>query len=67
MTRHNWHQHIDWLNIYFILIIPLTGFISAYWIPAQTYTIIFAFVYYFNTGLGITAGMHSVLSVQASL
>jgi stearoyl-CoA desaturase (delta-9 desaturase) len=53
----NWYQHIQWLNVYFIIGIPLIGLVGAYFVPLQTYTAIFAAIYYFNTGLGITAGM----------
>lgn len=58
MTWSNWYKHVNWLNTIFIVFIPLTGFISAYWVPLRFYTAIFAVVYYFNTGLGITAGYH---------
>lgn len=56
ITLSNWYKHIDWLNVTFILLIPLAGFIYSYWVPLHFYTFIFAIVYYFNTGLGITAG-----------
>lgn len=64
MTVSNWHQHINWLNVTFIIVVPLIGLVSAYIYPAHLYTIIFAVVYYFNAGLGITAGMfaHDSLS-----
>ncbi|KAJ3477085.1 hypothetical protein NLG97_g8934 [Lecanicillium saksenae] len=58
MTLFNWYKHIDWLNVTFIIIVPFIGLISAYHYPAHRYTIIFAVVYYFNAGLGITAGYH---------
>lgn len=56
MTWGNFHKHVNWLNTTFIVVIPALGFISTYWVPLQLYTAIFAVVYYFNTGLGITAG-----------
>jgi stearoyl-CoA desaturase (delta-9 desaturase) len=56
MTWSNLYKHIDWLNTTFIIIVPLLGFISAYWVPLQLYTAIFSVIYYFSTGLGITAG-----------
>jgi stearoyl-CoA desaturase (delta-9 desaturase) len=56
MTSSNIHLHINWLNTILIVIIPITGFISAYWIPLHLYTGIWAVILYFNTGLGITAG-----------
>ena len=56
MTWSNWHKHINWINTYFIVVVPLIGLISSYWVPLKLSTAIFAVVYYFNTGLGITAG-----------
>ncbi|KAF1808167.1 hypothetical protein P152DRAFT_406003 [Eremomyces bilateralis CBS 781.70] len=58
MTRRNWYQHINWLNITFIMAVPLLGFIKAYSTPLYTKTAVFAVIYYFITGLGITAGYH---------
>ncbi|KAL8384456.1 hypothetical protein RB599_006678 [Gaeumannomyces hyphopodioides] len=58
MTMKNWHKHVNWLNTTFILFVPLCGLISTYWVPLQFKTAIWALVYYFNTGLGITAGYH---------
>lgn len=56
LTWSNWHKHVNWLNTTLIVFIPLIGFISAYWVPLHLYTAIFAVIYYFHTGLGITAG-----------
>lgn len=56
LTWSSWHKHVNWLNTTFIVIIPMIGFVSAYWVPLRLYTAIFAVIYYFNTGLGITAG-----------
>ncbi|KAH6873620.1 fatty acid desaturase-domain-containing protein [Thelonectria olida] len=58
MTWSNIHLHINWLNTTLIIIIPIIGFISAYWVPILLYTAIWAVIIYFNTGLGITAGYH---------
>ncbi|CAK7201262.1 stearoyl-CoA 9-desaturase [Sporothrix eucalyptigena] len=58
ITLKNWYKHIDWLNTTFILLIHFAAMIAAYWVPLQMKTLIFALVYYFNTGLGITAGYH---------
>jgi len=60
-TPMNWsniHLHVNWINATLILIIPLVGFISAYWVPLRLYTAVWAIIFYFNTGLGITAGYH---------
>ncbi|CAK7221087.1 stearoyl-CoA 9-desaturase [Sporothrix curviconia] len=58
ITLKNWYKHIDWLNTTFILLIHFAAMVAAYWVPLRMNTLIFAFVYYFNTGLGITAGYH---------
>lgn len=56
MTISNWYQHVNWLNVTFIVFFPLAGLVAAYFYPANLYTLIFAVVYYYNSGLGITAG-----------
>ncbi|KUI69132.1 Acyl-CoA desaturase [Cytospora mali] len=58
ITLKNWYKHVNWLNVTFILFIPMLGFISTYWVPLTLRTAIWSFIYYFNTGLGITAGYH---------
>lgn len=55
-TWQNWHQHINWLNTYFVVLVPLMGFIGAYYTPLRLYTAIFSVFYYAVTGIGITAG-----------
>lgn len=57
VTFTNWYQHINWLNCYFVIGIPLIGVVGSYFVPLHPYTFIFAVIFYFNTGLGITAGM----------
>lgn len=58
ITWRNWYQHVNWLSVFFIIVIPLMGFIAAYHYPLQRATAAFAIFYYFNTGLGITAGAY---------
>ncbi|KAI6785173.1 Acyl-CoA desaturase-like protein [Emericellopsis cladophorae] len=62
MTWSNLYKHIDWLNTLFIVIVPILGFVSTYWVPLQWKTAVFSIIYYFNTGLGITAGYHRLWS-----
>jgi hypothetical protein len=59
ITASNWHEHIDWMNTTFVAIIPLIGFIYAFSTPLVWKTAVWTFVYYFLTGLGITAGTHT--------
>ncbi|GLA14263.1 stearoyl-CoA 9-desaturase [Aspergillus niger] len=58
ITWANWYRHVNWLNVFFIIVVPLMGFAAAYSYPLQRATAVFAIIYYFNTGLGITAGYH---------
>jgi hypothetical protein len=60
MTWRNWYQHLDWLSIYFIIVVPISGLIAATQVPLQLYTGLFAVVYYVICGSGITAGMSNV-------
>ncbi|KAI1470831.1 uncharacterized protein F4812DRAFT_419163 [Daldinia caldariorum] len=62
ITWSNWYKHVNWLNTTFILFIPLAGLISTYWIDLQLKTALFSIFYYFNAGLGITAGYHRLWS-----
>jgi hypothetical protein len=56
ITSQNWYKHVNWLNVTFILGIPMYGCIQALWVPLQLKTAVWAIAYYFITGLGITAG-----------
>jgi stearoyl-CoA desaturase (Delta-9 desaturase) len=56
ITTANWYNHVNWLNIALIVFVPIYGMIQAYWTPLQWKTAVWAIMYYFMTGLGITAG-----------
>lgn len=58
ITSKNFYQHVNWLNVILILAVPMYGLIAAYDTPLQWKTAVFAVLYYFATGLGITAGYH---------
>jgi stearoyl-CoA desaturase (delta-9 desaturase) len=58
ITWGNWYKHVNWLNTFFIIFIPLMGCVGAYFTPLSWKTAAFAVFYYFNSGLGITAGYH---------
>ncbi len=57
LTKANWYKHVNWLNVVFIAGIPLFGCVMAFWTPLQWKTAVWAVIYYFMTGFGITAGM----------
>ena len=59
ITKKNWYKHVNWLNVYLIVGIPLAGCVAAFWTPVYLKTALFAIAYYFATGLGITAGKHT--------
>lgn len=63
ITWSNWFRHVNWLNTFFIFGVPIIGFAAAYYHPLNRWTALFSVIYYFNTGLGITAGMHDPNSV----
>jgi stearoyl-CoA desaturase (delta-9 desaturase) len=58
ITAKNWWKHLNMLNIFLIVIIPMLGLWAAWYTPLQRKTLIWSVVYYFNTGFGITAGYH---------
>lgn len=58
LTRANWYKHVNWLNVFLIVGIPLCGCVQALWTPLMWQTALWAVAYYFMTGLGITAGKH---------
>jgi len=55
-TWANWHKHINWLNTNTVVVLPFIGVIASFYTPLQQETFFAAVVYYFITGLGITAG-----------
>lgn len=62
ITLSNWYQHVNWLSTTLILIVPILGCIAVPFTPLKLPTAIWAIVYYFWTGLGITAGYHRLWS-----
>lgn len=49
---------VNWLNVTLIILIPIYGLIQSIWVPLHLKTAIWAVLYYFATGLGVTAGYH---------
>ncbi|KAJ5749250.1 uncharacterized protein N7511_010946 [Penicillium nucicola] len=58
LTLGNWHKHVNWVNTSLILIVPFFGCIAAFYTELRAITAAWAILYYFWTGLGITAGYH---------
>lgn len=61
ITVSNWYEHIDWMNTTFVAFIPLIGFYFAFSTSLVWKTVVWTFVYYFLTGLGITAGIYTII------
>lgn len=57
-TLSNWHDHINWLNMILVVMIPLIGIFSAFKHPPQAKTMVLAVIFYAFSGLSITAGYH---------
>lgn len=56
MTLSNWHKQVNWLNFTLVIVVPMWGLVQSFWVPLCSKTAIWAIVYYFMCGLGITAG-----------
>ena len=53
-----WYRQLHWGNIFWVIVFPLCGAVAAAFTPLQTKTAIWAVIYHFMTGLGITAGVY---------
>lgn len=69
VTFKNWHKCINWPQATLLIVTPLIALYGAMTTELQTKTLIWTVIYYFATGMGITAGYHrywSHRSYQAS-
>ncbi|CAG8759362.1 36976_t:CDS:2, partial [Racocetra persica] len=58
ITWQNWYKHINWLHTSVLLSTPFIALYGFFTTDIQLKTLIWAIIYYFITGLGITAGYH---------
>lgn len=65
ITWSNLLSEIQWISFGAITLIPIITIYGALTVPLQTKTAIFAVLYYFFTGLGITAGYHRLWAHRA--
>ena len=49
MTSANWYKHVNWLNTFLIVGIPLIGLVIALWTPLYWQTAVWSIAYYFAT------------------
>ena len=65
MTIQNWYKHVNWINCTGIVIFPFIGICLSFNTPLRQSTFAWAIIYYFFTGLGITAGYHRLWAHRA--
>ncbi|KAJ6500907.1 hypothetical protein C8R45DRAFT_1071408 [Mycena sanguinolenta] len=58
ITFQNLLASLNWIGVVVITLPPLISVIGAYTTPLRWQTALFSVLYYFYTGLGITAGYH---------
>jgi len=56
ITLKNWHKYVDWKHVIGLGFTPLIALYGLLTTEIQKKTAIWAVIYYFATGLGITAG-----------
>lgn len=63
-TLNNWHEHINWLNMILVVVIPCIGWYLAFSGTAKLNykTLLFSVLYYAVGGASITAGYHRLWS-----
>ena len=49
---------LNYLNVVILILTPIIGIISVYFTKLRWETFLFAVLYYYITGFGITAGYH---------
>ncbi|KAJ4291064.1 stearoyl-CoA 9-desaturase [Kalmusia sp. IMI 367209] len=62
VTLQNWYKHINWFSTTLVILVPAYGLYAAQYTPLKRATAIWAVIYYFFTGFGITGGYHRLWS-----
>ncbi|KAK7470018.1 stearoyl-CoA 9-desaturase [Stygiomarasmius scandens] len=62
VTLSNLLHEINWISFSVITLTPLLGILGAYHVKLRWETALWSVIYYFCTGLGITAGYHRLWS-----
>ncbi|KAI6032430.1 hypothetical protein EDC04DRAFT_2500638, partial [Pisolithus marmoratus] len=58
VTWDNFLNELNWLHVAILGLTPILGVVGAYLTRLRWETAVWAVVYYYMTGLGITAGYH---------
>lgn len=56
ITLKNWYKEINIISTLALTVVPALAFYGAATVAVDTRTVVWAFIYYFFSGLGITAG-----------
>ncbi|CDR42748.1 CYFA0S10e01838g1_1 [Cyberlindnera fabianii] len=64
-TLQNWHQHINWLNVVLVMVIPAIGLYMTRSTPLKWQTAATAIIQYVFSGISITAGYHRLWAHKA--
>jgi fatty-acid desaturase len=62
ITLQNWYRHINWFSTTLVVLIPTYGLYACRYVPLTRATAVWAVIYYFFTGFGITGGYHRLWS-----
>lgn len=65
ITWRNVHKNINWVSFVVLTVVPILSFYGAATTKLQWQTALWAVIYYFYTGLGITAGYHRLWAHRA--
>jgi len=65
VDERKWHEQINWVNVAILFGTPIAAIIGVFITPLRWETLLFSIIYYFFTGLGITAGYHRLWSHRA--
>jgi len=56
--QKSWYKKLNWINVIILLGTPIAGVYGLLTTELHWKTVLFAVIYYYYTGLGITAGYH---------
>ncbi|CAG8471029.1 5448_t:CDS:2 [Ambispora leptoticha] len=65
ITLANWYKHVNWLHAVLLTSTPLIAIYGFFTTPLLLKTFIWSFIWYFCTGIGITAGYHRLWAHRA--
>ncbi|CAG8669311.1 24004_t:CDS:2 [Racocetra persica] len=65
ITWNNWYKHVDWIHAILLGSLPLIALYGLLTTEIQRKTAIWSIIYYYITGMGITAGHHRLWAHRA--